>query len=41
MVVNEPTCDSEVYLHLCVIDISIWTACDAYCELCVMLEMLI
>ena len=41
MVVNEPTCDSEVYLHLCVVDISIWTACDAYCELSVMDVMFI
>ena len=41
MIVNEPTCDSEVYLHLCVADISIWTACDAYCELSVMDVMFI
>ena len=41
VVVNEPTCDSEVYLHLCDIDISIWTACGAYCELCVMPVMFI
>ena len=33
--------DSEVYLHLCVVDISIWTACDAYCELSVMDVMFI
>ena len=38
---NEPTCDSEVYLYLCVVDISIWTANDAYCELCVMPAMFI
>ena len=37
VVVNEPTCDSEV----CVVDISIWTVCDAYCELCVMPVMFI
>ena len=36
VIVNEPTSDSEVYLHLCVVDISIWTAYDTYCELCVM-----
>ena len=36
VVVNESTCNSEVYLHLCVVDISIWTVYDAYCELCVM-----
>ena len=41
MVVNEPTCDSEVYLHLCVADISIWTACDVYCELSLMDVMFI
>ena len=41
MVVNEPTCDSEVYLHLFAVDISILTACDAYCELCVMPVMFI
>ena len=41
VVVNEPTSDSEVYLHLCVVNISIWTACDAYCELCVMPTMFI
>ena len=41
VVVNEPTSDSEVYLHLCVVDISIWTACDAYCELSVMDVMFI
>ena len=41
VVVNEHTCDSEVYLHLCVADISIWTACDAYCELSVMDVMFI
>ena len=41
VIVNEPTCDSEVYLHLCVVNISIWTACDAYCELCVMHVMFI
>jgi len=41
VVVNEPTSDSEVYLHLCVVDISIWTTCDAYCELCVMPVMFI
>ena len=40
-VVNEPTCDSEVYLYLCVVDISIWTDCDAYCELSVMDVMFI
>ena len=41
VVVNEPTSDSEVYLYLCVVDISIWTACDAYCELSVMDVMFI
>ena len=41
VIVNEPTYDSEVYLHLCVVDISIWTACDAYCELYVMDVMFI
>ena len=41
VVVNEPTSDSEVYLYLCVVDISIWTACDAYCELCAMPVMFI
>ena len=41
VVVNEPTSDSEVYLHLCVVNISIWTACDAYCKLCVMHVMFI
>ena len=41
MVVNEPTSDSEVYLHLCVVDISIRNVCDAYCELCVMPVMFI
>ena len=41
VVVNEPTCHSEVYLHLCVVDISIWTACDAYCELSMMDVMFI
>ena len=41
VVVNEPTCDSKIYLHLCIVDISIWTACDAYCELCVMSVMFI
>ena len=41
VVVNEHTCDSEGYLHLCVADISIWTACDAYCELSVMDVMFI
>ena len=41
VVVNEPTSDSKVYLHLCVVDISIWTVCDAYCELCVLPVMFI
>ena len=41
VVVNEPTYDSEVYLHLCVVDISIWTVCDVYCELSVMDVMFI
>jgi hypothetical protein len=41
MVVNEPTSDSEFYLHLYDVDISIWTACDVYCELCVMPVMFI
>ena len=41
MVVNEPTSDSKVYLHLCVVDISISTACDVYCELSVMDVMFI
>ena len=36
MVVDEPTSNSKVYLHLCVVDISIWIVCDGYCELCVM-----
>ena len=33
--------DSEVYLHLCVVHISIWIACDVYCELSVMDVMFI
>ena len=41
VVVNEPTSDSKVYSHYCVVDISIWTACDAYCELSVMDVMFI
>ena len=41
MVVNKPTSDSEVYLNLCVVDISIRTTCDAYCELSVMDVMFI